>query len=70
MFFNRPDRSCGMKKEWTRNFVNFSQPRANVDGSNFRCFVRCFCWVRCGGFFTSKSPRDFGKVKLFKSEPG
>lgn len=69
LFFNRPDGSCGIKKSGPI-ILSVSLVRANVDGSNCRCFVECFSCFGCGVFSTSKSPRDFGMAKLSKSEPG
>lgn len=69
MFFNRPDGSCGMKKSGPI-ILSISLARANVDGCNCRCFVKCFGCFGCGVFFTPQSPRDFGMAKSSKNESG
>lgn len=74
MFFNRPDGSCGMKKSGPI-ILSISLARANVDGSNCRCFVKCFGCFGCGVFFNSAVSARFRnglscpRTSLVKSYP-
>lgn len=73
MFFNRPDGSCGMKKSGPI-ILSISLARANVDGSNCRCFVKCFGCFGCG-VFSLRSLREISewlsrpRTSLVKSYP-